>query len=267
MNGAPTEIVLLVLQFLEEEGFRDAARELQRSSAAFCDLQHVGELIAAGQLDSCDRYLSGFTNPSENPNSLKIFFEIRKQKYLEALEARQFTRAVELLRGELRAFQDAATDTYAELCTLTSLDDFRQNEKLAGCGTLSEMRALLRSEVLRLAESNPALRGRIVFPPIAPSALRTLLSSAAAAPGSHLAAPTKHASPNVPHDAAFHPYASTTSAQQVRPPLDALSSCHGCFIITSCNTDINSLDNLKYLFIICQFRLRRYCQGKVNIFE
>jgi len=41
----------------------------------------------AGEFDQADRYLSGFINlRGGDVNSVKMFFEIRKQKYLEALD-------------------------------------------------------------------------------------------------------------------------------------------------------------------------------------
>lgn len=40
----------------------------------------------AGEWDEVEKYLSGFTKVDDNRYSMKIFFEIRKQKYLEALD-------------------------------------------------------------------------------------------------------------------------------------------------------------------------------------
>lgn len=39
-----------------------------------------------GQFDEAQHYLLAFTNLKANNYSRKIFFEIRKQKYLEALD-------------------------------------------------------------------------------------------------------------------------------------------------------------------------------------
>lgn len=40
----------------------------------------------AGEWEEVEKYLSGFTKVDDNRYSMKIFFEIRKQKYLEALD-------------------------------------------------------------------------------------------------------------------------------------------------------------------------------------
>ena len=40
----------------------------------------------AGKWDEAETYLAGFTSIEDNGSSLKMYFEIRKQKYLEALD-------------------------------------------------------------------------------------------------------------------------------------------------------------------------------------
>jgi len=42
--------------------------------------------VQAGEWEEVEKYLSGFTKVDDNRYSMKIFFEIRKQKYLEALD-------------------------------------------------------------------------------------------------------------------------------------------------------------------------------------
>ena len=44
------------------------------------------EQVVAGEWEEVERYLAGFTKVDDNRYSMKIFFEIRKQKYLEALD-------------------------------------------------------------------------------------------------------------------------------------------------------------------------------------
>ena len=43
-------------------------------------------MVTNGEWDEVEKYLSGFTKVDDNRYSMKIFFEIRKQKYLEALD-------------------------------------------------------------------------------------------------------------------------------------------------------------------------------------
>lgn len=42
--------------------------------------------MLSGNWDEVERYLYGFTKVDDNRYSVKIFFEIRKQKYLEELD-------------------------------------------------------------------------------------------------------------------------------------------------------------------------------------
>lgn len=49
-------------------------------------MKYFEEKVHAGEWDEVEKYLSGFTKVDDNRYSMKIFFEIRKQKYLEALD-------------------------------------------------------------------------------------------------------------------------------------------------------------------------------------
>lgn len=60
-------------------------RRLEQESGLFFDTKHLGDLVECGAWDEAERYLGGFTEGSEDPCSAKIFFAIRRQKYLEAL--------------------------------------------------------------------------------------------------------------------------------------------------------------------------------------
>jgi len=49
-------------------------------------MKYFEDEVHNGNWDEVERYLSGFTKVDDNRYSMKIFFEIRKQKYLEALD-------------------------------------------------------------------------------------------------------------------------------------------------------------------------------------
>lgn len=49
-------------------------------------MRYFEDSVTAGEWDDVEKYLSGFTKVDDNRYSMKIFFEIRKQKYLEALD-------------------------------------------------------------------------------------------------------------------------------------------------------------------------------------
>ena len=49
-------------------------------------MKYFEELVLDGNWDEAEKYLSSFTVVEDNKYSTKIYFEIRKQKYLEALD-------------------------------------------------------------------------------------------------------------------------------------------------------------------------------------
>lgn len=59
---------------------------LERSTGLYFDAKHFEELVTAGRWERAEEYLLGFTGWEANGSSLKMFFELRKQKYLEALD-------------------------------------------------------------------------------------------------------------------------------------------------------------------------------------
>ena len=59
---------------------------LEQESGFFFNMKHFEDQVLAGEWDEVERYLRGFTKDEDNRYSMKIFFEIRKQKYLEALD-------------------------------------------------------------------------------------------------------------------------------------------------------------------------------------
>lgn len=67
------EIVVLLLRLEQESGF-------------FFNMKYFEDAVHNGEWEEAEKYLSGFTKVDDNRYSMKIFFEIRKQKYLEALD-------------------------------------------------------------------------------------------------------------------------------------------------------------------------------------
>lgn len=59
---------------------------LEQESAFYFNMKYFEDQVQAGEWDEVERYLCGFTKVEDNRYSMKIFFEIRKQKYLEALD-------------------------------------------------------------------------------------------------------------------------------------------------------------------------------------
>lgn len=59
---------------------------MEQESGFYFNMRHFDEMVGNGEWDEVEKYLSGFTKVDDNRYSMKIFFEIRKQKYLEALD-------------------------------------------------------------------------------------------------------------------------------------------------------------------------------------
>lgn len=49
-------------------------------------MKYFEDQVQVGECDDVERYLCGFTKVENNRYSMKIFFELRKLKYLEALD-------------------------------------------------------------------------------------------------------------------------------------------------------------------------------------
>lgn len=64
---------------------------LEKESGFFFNTKYFDEKVLAGEWGEVENYLSGFTKVDDNRYSMKIFFEIRKQKYLEALDRYEIT--------------------------------------------------------------------------------------------------------------------------------------------------------------------------------
>lgn len=59
---------------------------LEQESGFFFNMKYFEDEVHNGNWDEVEKYLSGFTKVDDNRYSMKLFFEIRKQKYLEALD-------------------------------------------------------------------------------------------------------------------------------------------------------------------------------------
>ncbi|KAE8733394.1 Topless-related protein 3 [Hibiscus syriacus] len=102
MSSLSRELVFLILQFLEEEKFKESVHRLEKESGFFFNMKFFEEKVQAGEWDEVEKYLSGFTKVDDNRYSMNIFFEIRKQKYLEAFDRQDEAKAVEILVGDLK---------------------------------------------------------------------------------------------------------------------------------------------------------------------
>lgn len=129
------------------------ANRLEQESGFFFNMKHFEDEVHNGNWDEVERYLSGFTKVDDNRYSMKIFFEIRKQKYLEALDrsASMIThnllfyaismmeclnffglddrndrsKAVDILIKDLKVFSTFNEELFREITQLLTLENFR----------------------------------------------------------------------------------------------------------------------------------------------
>eukprot|EP00253_Pinus_taeda_P024295 PITA_24295 len=94
-------------------------------------MKYFEDQVQAGEWDEVERYLSGFTKVDDNRYSMKILFEIRKQKYLEALDKQDRAKAVEILVKDLKVFSSFNEELYKEITQLLTLDNFRSMQPVA----------------------------------------------------------------------------------------------------------------------------------------
>ncbi|CAK9136065.1 unnamed protein product [Ilex paraguariensis] len=139
-------------------------------------MKYFEDQVQAGEWDEVERYLCGFTKVEDNRYSMKIFFEIRKQKYLEALDRHDRAKAVDILVKDLKVFASFNEELFKEITQLLTLDNFRQNEQLSKYGDTKLARSIMLVELKKLIEANPLFREKLTFPTFKASRLRTLIN-------------------------------------------------------------------------------------------
>ncbi|XP_027774677.1 topless-related protein 1-like isoform X3 [Solanum pennellii] len=170
------DLIFLILQFCKEENFTKTARMLGQETQLFFDMGHIEALVLGGKWDEIENYLSGFTGVTESRYSKKMFFEIRKQKFLEALDRQDRKTALEILMKDLQVFAETNKELYAEMTQLLTFDNFREHPSLALYGdTLTARNRIMK--ILRVViETNPQLNGKLNFPELTKSRLRRLIN-------------------------------------------------------------------------------------------
>ncbi|KAK9755392.1 hypothetical protein RND81_01G021900 [Saponaria officinalis] len=156
------DIVFWILQLLKEEKkFEETRHTLEQESGLYFDMTYFEDLLTNGAFEEVEKYLFGFTKSEDDINSQKIFFEIRKQKYYEALDRRDFSKAHEILNKDLKVFSRFDEDQYKELTMLLPSDDFKENENLSNYGDTKSARANLSNELCHLIKKNPLFQDKL----------------------------------------------------------------------------------------------------------
>ncbi|CAL5435136.1 unnamed protein product [Camellia sinensis] len=169
------DLIFLILQFLNEEKYTESLHKLEWESGCFFNMNYFEELIIDGNWDEMERYLSGFTKLDDN-YSRKIFFELRKYKYLEALDRRDHVAATTIFVNELKVFLAFNQDVFNDLTKLLTLDDFRENKQLASYINATDARSKMLVWFRDLMKANVVFHDRLNFPNLADSRLRNLIN-------------------------------------------------------------------------------------------
>ncbi|KAL8155491.1 topless-related protein 2-like [Apium graveolens] len=176
MDSLTKDLLIIVLQYLREKGYNETVLTLEKESGFFFNLGYLEEKVLSGEWDEVEKYLSQFTKVEDNRYSTKIYFEIRKQKYLEALDRNEKSEALDILLRDLKVFSNERSDLYGEMTELLPLDNFRDYEHLSRYGDIKEARNIMMTEVKRLIRANPLFTDKLDFPMLCPSRLNTLIN-------------------------------------------------------------------------------------------
>ncbi|CAO2205865.1 unnamed protein product [Urochloa humidicola] len=163
------ELRLLVLQHLHEEGYKEAAHELERESGLYFDAKHLEDLVQCGAWDDAERYLVGFTNWNQNIYSAKIFYAIRCQKYLES---RYRHRACE--EGQVVADDLEALAPFNEFWAKESAA-FEEQLRVGELIDTASARNAVSVEIKKLIQANPLFQNKLDFPLIEAFRLKTMM--------------------------------------------------------------------------------------------
>ncbi|KAJ0014098.1 hypothetical protein Pint_19718 [Pistacia integerrima] len=100
---------------------------LEKESGFYFYVRYLYEKVQAKDRVEVEKYLSGFTKIDDNQDSMKIFYKIRKQKYLEALDRRDKANVLAMLDNKLKVFSTLNEEGYKEITQLLTLSNFSLN--------------------------------------------------------------------------------------------------------------------------------------------
>ncbi|KAG7572182.1 LIS1 homology motif [Arabidopsis suecica] len=168
-------LVFLILQFFDEEGYEESLHLLEQDSRVFFDFSYFSNAILNGNFKEADDYLLAFTRPEANTYSRKMFFDLFKRKLSEAPDRSGGSEAVNIFSKDLRRIPVLKDDSFDDLVEVIAVDDMRISEETC-CVDKAPGRAKLCVDLHKLAESNPCLCDKLEFPSLNKSALLSLIS-------------------------------------------------------------------------------------------
>ncbi|XP_074591143.1 protein TOPLESS-RELATED PROTEIN 2-like [Curcuma longa] len=176
MSPLKKDIVFMILKFLSEGKFKETVHMLEQECGFYFNMEHFEELVQAGRWDEVERYLGGFTKVDDNQFSMKIFLEVRKQKYLEALESNDRTKAAEIFVKDLKVFYSYNEEIFKEVTMLLDQEKYSKNKQLSKCRHTKLARNIMFMELKKLIEANPLLNDKLNYPSFSSNRLESLIN-------------------------------------------------------------------------------------------
>ncbi|KAI4316334.1 hypothetical protein L6164_024322 [Bauhinia variegata] len=168
-----TQLLILILQFLEEENFHESLHLLEEESNIYFNMKYFGDTIIKGEWEKAENYLCAFTTLDDNLLSRKMIFKIRQHKYFEALCRNEVAEATAILQKELTVFlacQDENCELLSEILSSKWNDD-----KLSWYVNTAHARTNLQDDLKKLIEQNPIFQDKLVFPILNNSGLLSIM--------------------------------------------------------------------------------------------
>ncbi|GJT96790.1 protein TPR2 [Tanacetum coccineum] len=160
-----------VHQLLRENNLVQTLRSLEIESGIYLDVSHVEHLIQNGEWDQLHKYIYGFFSYGDDRTTMEISFQIKKQKFFEALKRGDHAEAVAILFEKGNTFRHVYQKRLNELLLLTIAED-PWNDKLSdGYNDEVTSRDRLCAWIKDTFQNHSGLREKMKFPNVKDSVL------------------------------------------------------------------------------------------------
>ncbi|KAK4755873.1 hypothetical protein SAY87_009630 [Trapa incisa] len=176
MSAPNKDLSYMVLQYLNEEGYSATARLFERESGCYFYMEYFEYAVMNGQWEAAEKYLSSFTKFDDNQFSLKVYFDMRKQHFLETLDSGDRAKALDILMKDLKVFAIYDDHLFNEMTQLLTITNIRENEKLAFYKDAFTQRGRMMTEIKTLIKRNPAFKGKLKYPSMEGQRLKNLVN-------------------------------------------------------------------------------------------
>ncbi|KAF7830320.1 protein TPR3-like isoform X1 [Senna tora] len=122
LNNLDDVLLACSLYHLMDRNYVKTAHTLEEESGIYFNMQYFEELIMDGRYEDAEFYVLGFTCVSDNENSAKIIFDIKKLKLLEALDDGCNFWAEYMVDTEFGQFKERNEKMYDEAVEVVSDD-------------------------------------------------------------------------------------------------------------------------------------------------